>query len=159
MSPADVACANANNVQTPCRNGYCQLSSSDIGGVTQTCINRVADLNSWGVSIQSRLNGKQNEDATFTYTCNRAMCNSIATAYGVEQLLIKYKLVTKNNIGLETTTTTTTATTTTVFANETQSISPKPATGKPSAAGRMAYSNPFGIELAVILSLLSLFNL
>jgi hypothetical protein len=85
---ANLTCAGQNNTIVNCRQGFCLLLTRGGDRFISKCINQ--DTNSTrdpsGIEIYSNTVTRPEEDATFTYVCNKPMCNSRNMANEVQQL-------------------------------------------------------------------------
>lgn len=109
VDPESLVCADNDDKSVKCPYGFCQLINNDLTSFSRRCVSNGSMPNPYGVTLQSKTITETEIASTMTYTCNKNMCNNLAMAKEVRNLLEVRKMLI-NSV----TTTTTAATTTSV---------------------------------------------
>jgi hypothetical protein len=92
-----MTCANNEDQEIPCPIGCCELRSNGKNGFHHKCSTNPCS-NGPHVIIEQQVIGETNAESTFTYTCNKPMCNNNRNAADVRDLLKNKGLLTPTGI-------------------------------------------------------------
>jgi hypothetical protein len=81
-----LTCANNAGQEIPCSNGCCELTSNGNSSFDRRCIKDPCGDNQ-GVEIESQVVDTIDAESTFTYRCNKPMCNDKRNADKVRDIL------------------------------------------------------------------------
>ncbi len=97
-SPVDkLTCHNNEEQEIPCPNGCCELISNGEFGFTRKCIVSQCGADQ-KVTIEQHVIGEPNVESTFSYKCNKPMCNDKKNAEKVRDLLKRNWLLTPTGV-------------------------------------------------------------
>ena len=94
----NLTCANDHDQEISCPNGCCVLQSTGKSAFVQSC-RRISCQNLPTLVIESNVVGDADVESSFTYRCNKPMCNSVEKAGKVRALLKNDCLLTPTGLG------------------------------------------------------------
>jgi hypothetical protein len=105
-NPENLVCADNQDKTVPCPYGFCQLISIDSSSFSRRCVRNDSIPNPYGVILTSKTILKTEIESSVVYTCNKPMCNNLAMAKEVRDLVKARKLLTDSITTITTITTT-----------------------------------------------------